>query len=235
LRDGVCGSGRSEWQYQDDEDDDDDEVRMLEEDQGKRVLTMGKGDGKYPKKDCPAYSHPKANPTWYSNNSGMSGEMSGSRRLSVFDADQGTTPMITRFANGNVSARKLRHRKPDDGSYTCPAYGILDSQDLNEAIRCLTPLDPQDTYAQLNIRNLHSAAYCSINRYSIQEYDEPTLSCDAFYDEYECNPGGGRDDKGVGGNKIKLVLEGTNDDLLPSVHDIVPKGGKVCIEETETP
>jgi len=117
----------------------------------------------------------------------------------------------------NIKNKSDNKNRNKNGVYYCPACGVLKSQSINDAIRCLTPLDPQESYAQLNIRSLQSASYCSVNRYSLQEYDTPTLSCEEFDDEYECDIG-----------------QKTNDDLLPPADD-VSKYSQVCFADTYNP
>ena len=154
------------------------------------------------RKDCSPYSHPNANPTWFENYKG-------------------------RGDNNN-----------EGDKYDCPAYGILKSQDFNEAVRCIAKLRPEDSsnyadafhgstenriksapvYAQLNIRSVESAAYCSLNRYNLQQQEWPALSCDEFENEYLCQAS----EKGVN-------VFGTNDDILPYV-DTITVDGKVCLD-----
>jgi len=157
---------------------------------------------KYPKKDCPAYSHPNANPTWYDNYDGT-------------DSDN-IRPDNTRGKNRGYAY-----------TYTCPAYGILNDKDFNEAIRCLTPLDPQATYAQLDLYNIENAAFCSINRYSLQEQKLPMITCEES-DEYGCGKTDFRGD----------FESGKNDDLLPPVNMVQNDGeeGEFCVDlSTYTP
>ena len=138
------------------------------------------------RKDCSPYSYPNANPTWFENYNG-------------------------RGDNNN-----------EGDTYDCPAYGILKSQDFNEAVRCITKLKPQDSsnyapvYGQLNIRSVESAAYCSWNRYNLQQQKWPALTCDEFENEYECQAS-------------ENNLFGTNDDILPYV-DRITEDGNVCLD-----
>ena len=156
---------------------------------------------KYPKKDCPAYSHPKAHPTWYDNYVG-----------------DGTSDKSVVKKN-----RYNKFHKNTNYYYTCPAYGILKDENFNDAIRCLTPLNPQDTYAQLDIHSMDDASYCSINRYSLQEYEVPILTCDEFY-EHGC---------GILSRVDEHVLKlGPNDDLLPRVNEIIKISGEYCCDES---
>jgi hypothetical protein len=154
------------------------------------------------RKDCSPYFYPNANPTWFDNYKGR-----------------------------GVDAN-------NEDMYHCPAYGILKSQDFNEALHCITKLNPQDSsnyadayhgstvgriksapvYAQLNIHNIESAAYCSMNRYNLQQQRPPVLTCDEFENEYECQA-----------SKEGNNSDGTNDDILPFV-DKITKDGDVCLD-----
>ena len=159
--------------------------------------TVSGGGGR---KDCSPFFFPTANPTWFDNYKGR-------------------------------SVNKI-----------CPAYGMLKAQDFNEAIRCITKIKIQDrsnyadafhgsrsleriksapVYAELNVRSLESASYCSLNRYSLQQQGKPILSCEEFENEYECQVSQG--------NKN---LFGTNDDILPYV-DTITEDGVVCTKKED--
>jgi hypothetical protein len=185
-----CGTGRSTSKYLNRF------LRRNGEDNSKNIVGGGG------RKDCLPYSYPNANPTWFENYEG-------------------------RGDNNN-----------EGDKYDCPAYGILKSQDFNEAVRCIAKLRPEDSsnyadafhgstenriksapvYAQLNIRSVESAAYCSLNRYNLQQQEWPSLTCDEFENEYECQAS----EKGIN-------VFGTNDDILPFV-DTITEDGKVCLD-----
>ena len=166
----------------------------------------------YPKKDCPAYSHPKADPTWYDNYTGAHHSEAKIRERN------GNNNNNKKHSWGSVTKNRSYN------FYTCPAYGILKDKELNEAIKCLTPLDPQETYSQLDTFNLEEASYCSINRYGLQTCDTPILTCDEFY-ENGCGVQGTR------GYEYDTTKAGRNDDLLPPVNDIL-SSGIVCDDES---
>jgi len=165
--------------------------------------TVSGGGGR---RDCLPYYFPTADPTWFDNYKGRS--------------------------VNNI----------------CPAYGMLKAQDFNEAIRCITKIKVQDrsnyadafhgsrlletriksapVYAQLNVRSLESAAYCSLNRFNLQQQRKPILTCEEFNNEYECQVSTGN-----------VNLFGANDDILPFV-DTITEDGVVCNErddKTEAP
>ena len=188
---GKCGTGRTSTRSSKDHN------RFLKDVAfANRVLRTKNIVGGGGRKDCSPYSYPNANPTWFENYRG-------------------------RGVNNN-----------------CPAYGILKSQDFNEAILCIAKLKPEDSsipadsfhgstenriqsapvYAQLNIRSVESAAYCSLNRYNLQQQEWPALTCDEFENEYECQAS----EKGIN-------LFGANDDILPFV-DTITEDGKVCLD-----
>ena len=120
---------------------------------------------------------------------------------------------------------------------------MLKAQDFNEAIRCMTKIKVQDrsnyadafhgsrlletrirsapVYAQLNVRSLESAAYCSLNRFSLQQQRKPILTCEEFNNEYECQVSTGN-----------VNLFGANDDKLPFV-DTITEDGVVCNERDD--
>lgn len=108
----------------------------------------------------------------------------------------------------NFSGQSTKSHNPE--GYYCPAYGFLNSGDnddnFNTAVNVLTPYNARQTYSQLDIDFLFADS-CSINRYSLDRYDLPTLVCTTFRDE-ACEQ---------------------NNDLLPPVEDYYPV---VCIDDS---
>ena len=95
-------------------------------------------------------------------------------------------------------------------SYYCPAYSFLKTNNneerFNAAVNEVTPYNPMQSYSQLDI-NFLFANDCSMNRFSLNKYDLPSLVCTRFRDE-EC------------------VL---NNDLLPPVQSYYPI---FCIDDS---
>ena len=77
-------------------------------------------------------------------------------------------------------------------------------------MRSETPFKPEQTNAHLKMENINDVAVCSTNRFSLEEEDVSTLTCDKFKD-YGCMS--------------------KNDDLLPILTE--REGG--CGPATEMP
>ena len=116
---------------------------------------------------CPDYTSRTSQPSWYDNLSST-----------AYDNRRGVGPSAS----------------PDDDPYFCPAYGLLHDENL-AVLGCLTPLDPLDVTAQLDVE-LRPATACASNRFSIQEGEGAVLRCDAFE---------------------RLGCDYSNDELLPDV------------------
>ena len=62
----------------------------------------------------------------------------------------------------------------------CLWYGRLGGYDFNEVVRSHTSFQPEMIYALLNATDTDSVASCSANRYSIDSFGTPSLTCDEF-------------------------------------------------------
>jgi hypothetical protein len=65
----------------------------------------------------------------------------------------------------------------------CPWYGMLYGDDFNEVVKKYSLFNPKETRSLLGIKDTTSCAKCSANRYSIDEFDTPSLPCVDFISE----------------------------------------------------
>ncbi len=144
------------------------------------------------------------------NDRGWSGRQ---RKLNNFEFTKGSRTLSgwskrapTWYDNFSGESTKSHNQE----GYYCPAYRFLNSEEdvdnFNTAVNVLTPYNALQTYSQLDIDFLFADS-CSINRYSLDRYDLPTLVCTVFRDE-ACEQ---------------------NNDLLPPVEDYYPV---VCIDDS---
>jgi len=83
--------------------------------------------------------------------------------------------------SGNLFEKMGKSSKSSSKKVPCFwRYGQLGGYDFNEVVRSHTSFQPEMTYALLNATDTDSVASCSANRYSIDSFDTPSLTCDEF-------------------------------------------------------
>jgi hypothetical protein len=68
---------------------------------------------------------------------------------------------------------------------TCSWYGLLNRDDFNTVIRRYSEFKPEMTRAILDATDTEAVAKCCANRFSIDKYGTPSLTCDE-YDNEDC-------------------------------------------------
>ena len=65
----------------------------------------------------------------------------------------------------------------------CAFYGELTGEDWNDSVRTYSEFKPQASRSLLDVGNVKSVSLCNCNRYSIDAFDVPALSCSDYYGE----------------------------------------------------
>ena len=65
----------------------------------------------------------------------------------------------------------------------CIFYGELTGVDWNDSVRTYSEFKPQASRSLLDVGNAKSVSLCNCNRYSIDAFDDPALSCSDYYGE----------------------------------------------------
>lgn len=62
----------------------------------------------------------------------------------------------------------------------CIFYGELTGEDWNDSVRTYSEFKPQASRSLLDVGDVKSVALCNCNRYSVDTFDEPALSCSEY-------------------------------------------------------
>lgn len=79
-----------------------------------------------------------------------------------------------------TSPRELGEENIEGDTEETTSDRELRGMDFNDAVRRQTPFQPDDSWTLLKMDDLEAVATCSANRYSVEEYDTPALTCEDF-------------------------------------------------------
>ena len=74
----------------------------------------------------------------------------------------------------------------DNKRDNCSEYGIFKSNHFKSVVLMYTSFKPEKVLAVMDASDTESVATCSANRYSIENFGEPILTCDEFYVSEDC-------------------------------------------------
>ena len=117
----------------------------------------------------------------YCENAGCSTRGCGNGRLPRRKLEEKAEDNIFDQEADAIEDRNLHARHP---SRNIPPFNLYNT-DFNNMVRRWTNFKPEESRAILDASNTKTVAVCSANRYSIDRYDEPSLTCDEF-DDKDC-------------------------------------------------
>lgn len=89
--------------------------------------------------------------------------------------------------SGVTSSSRSKKLSSTQTRINCSWYGLLSGYDFNDVVWSHTSFQPLHSYALLNVTDTGSVVACSANRYSINNFDTPSLTCDKFMSVENCN------------------------------------------------
>mmetsp|Transcript_10404 Transcript_10404/g.22919 ORF Transcript_10404/g.22919 Transcript_10404/m.22919 type:complete len:828 (-) Transcript_10404:61-2544(-) len=105
----------------------------------------------------------------YSTKSGKSSKGSKASLFAQGKASKASRPVVVKPIEVQVN--------------TCPWYGLMNGDDFTNIVRRYTLFQPQMTRAILDADDTEAVATCSANRFSIDTFGTPSLTCDLFISE----------------------------------------------------
>ena len=101
-------------------------------------------------------------------------------------ADKASKASLFYSKSSKSSGKSFKSGKADhyyNGFNACPWYGMFHRDDFNKVVNKYSLFNSEEALSLLDIKDTKSCAICSANRYSIGEFDTPSLSCEEFISE----------------------------------------------------